>query len=68
MDLLIAMENGDYFIAYIKEKMHSALYTRRYRKIWPGDLERDASSQLALIGGVLECPVRSTEVTVVKLT
>lgn len=68
MDLFIAMENGDYFIVYIKEKMHSALYTRRNRKTGPGDLDRDPSSQLALTGGVLECPVRSTEVSGVKLT
>lgn len=55
----------------LKKKMHSALYTRRNRKTGLGDHDRDLTSQLALTGGVLECqsdPVRSTEVTVVKLT
>lgn len=48
MDLFIAVEDGDYFIAYIKEKMHSALYTRRNRKTGLGDLDRDPSSQLGI--------------------
>lgn len=68
MDLFIAMENGEYFIADIKGEVHSALYTRRNRKSRPRDFDRDPSSQLALTGGVLECPVRSTGVTGVKLT
>lgn len=66
MDSFIAMENGDYFIVCVK--VHSALYARRNRKSGPGDFDRDPSSQLALTGGVLVCPVRSTGVTGVKLT
>jgi len=47
--------------------MHGALYTGKNRKTMPRDLDKDPDSQLALAGVFLEYPVRSVEVSGVKL-